>query len=435
MARSAPVQTVQQIALAQLRPHPRNYQAHPAAQITKLAASLKRFGQRKNIVVWQQDGFFYVVAGHGLVEAAQQINYPALLANVFPPETPEDEIIGYMVADNETARWAEPDLAQLEALLQSQLDAGYPLESVGYTLDELEALQQQLEAEAHGQRRAIDDPGGGGDAFDTSQAETRCQPGDLWQLGKHRLLCGDSTKQEDVARLMDGEKAAIIVTSAPYNQGLDKFKPSGMHTETRWVANVQSGSYADSKPEEEYQHEQVSALCLWSGVLTVDASVFYNHKNRYRDKQVVSPWRWLEQTGAKVRQEIIWKREGSVTQNARMFMPCDERIFWLYFGDDFYFDDTTEHKTFSSVWEMNSHKDYGKSEHGCAFPLELPWRCIVACSHPGDIVLEPYCGSGTTMIATERAERRCYGLEIEPRYCDVILARWEAETGGTAVRL
>lgn len=160
MARTASTQPMQDLALSTLRPHPRNYQQHPAAQIEKLAASLKRFGQKKNIVAWQQDDFCYIVAGHGLVEAARSLKLPTLRAAVFPQETPEDEILGYMVADNETARSAEPDFAQLEALLHAQLEAGYSLESVGYTLDELEALQQQQEEDA---KRTLElaAPGGG----------------------------------------------------------------------------------------------------------------------------------------------------------------------------------------------------------------------------------------------------------------------------------
>jgi DNA modification methylase len=233
---------------------------------------------------------------------------------------------------------------------------------------------------------------------------------------------------------MGADRWSLCVTSPPYNQKLDAFKASGMHTETKWVSNVNKGSYFDSKPEEQYQIEQINAVKTWITKATENASVFYNHKNRYREKQVVSPWIWLTQTGLKVRQEIIWKREGSVTQNARMFMPCDERIYWLYVGDDFYFDDSTEHKTWSSVWQINSHKDREESMHGCAFPMELASRPIRACSKMGEIVLEPYCGSGTTMIAAEQLGRKCYGMEISTVYCDVIVARWEKFTGLKAVR-
>jgi DNA modification methylase len=105
----------------------------------------------------------------------------------------------------------------------------------------------------------------------------------------------------------------------------------------------------------------------------------------------------------------------------------------MYVGDDFYFDDSTEHKTWSSVWQINSHKDREESMHGCAFPMELASRPIRACSKIGDVILEPYCGSGTTLIAAEQLGRKCYGMEISPVYCDVIVARWEKFTGLKAV--
>jgi DNA modification methylase len=142
----------------------------------------------------------------------------------------------------------------------------------------------------------------------------------------------------------------------------------------------------------------------------------------------------LQTLPVKVRQEIIWMREGSVTQNMRGFMPVDERIFWMYIGDDFYFDDTTEVKTFSTVWRINSHKDIGESRHGCEFPLELPSRAMRACSHIGGHVFEPYCGGGTTMVAAQNLNRKCYGIEISPGYCGVILQRMADAFPGIEIR-
>jgi DNA modification methylase len=275
--------------------------------------------------------------------------------------------------------------------------------------------------------------GAGGDEFDATPEDgpTRCQPGDLWQLGRHRLLCGDSTIPADLDRLLSGVRPVLIVTSPPYNQKIDGFKPSGMHKEHGWVEKVGALAYEDSLPEDEYQQRQAAALVLWHDHVGDGASVFYNHKNRYRDKQVVSPLRWLPGP-FRFRQEIVWSRPGSVTQNARMFLPSDERIYWLYKGDDFLFHDTTENKTFSTVWDIALETN---KSHAVAFPVELPSRCIRACSNPGDLVFEPYCGSGTTLIAAERLGRVCYGVEKLPSYADVILRRWEAETGQTAERI
>jgi len=185
-------------------------------------------------------------------------------------------------------------------------------------------------------------------------------------------------------------------------------------------------------PEDEYQQQQLLALNVWSSVLRDGASLFYNHKNRYRDKAVVSPLSWLINGPFTLRQEIVWSRPGSVTQNARMFLPSDERIYWLYKGRDFYFDDSTEIKTWSTVWDIALETN---RTHAAGFPVELPTRAIRACSQPADIVIEPYCGSGTTLIACERMGRRCFSMEIEPAYCQVIIDRWEAFTGLKAVKV
>jgi DNA modification methylase len=407
---------VERVEVSTLLNDPANVRKHNERNLESIKASLARFGQQKPIVVGR-DGV--VIAGNGTLAAARSLGWSTI--DIVRSHLTGAEATAYAIADNRTAElaeWDEDALAQQLAALQ--IEDEELLAATGFDEKELEAMSGPAEVEE--------------DEVPEPPADPITKPGDLWILGEHRLLCGDSTKADDVARLMDGAVWRLCVTSPPYNQKLDSFKPSGMHTETKWVKNVQHGSYFDSKPESEYQSEQIAAIKVWAKQASVDASVFYNHKNRYREKQVVSPWLWLSQTGMKVRQEIIWKREGSVTQNARMFMPCDERIFWLYLGDDFYFDDSTEHKTWSSVWQINSHKDREESMHGCAFPMELASRPILACSESGDVVFEPYCGSGTTLIAAEQLGRKCYGMEISPAYCDVIVKRWETLTGKKAER-
>jgi modification methylase len=179
-------------------------------------------------------------------------------------------------------------------------------------------------------------------------------------------------------------------------------------------------AYQDSLPEDEYQSGQLALLDILHQVCRDQASLFYNHKNRYRDKQIVSPLFWLQHSPFKIRQEIIWSRPGSVTQNARMFLPCDERIFWLYKGDGFQFNDTTEIKSLSSIWKIGNEAN---KSHAVAFPIELPSRCIRSVTCPGELVIDPFLGSGTTMLAAEQLNRRCFGMEISPAYCAVILQR------------
>lgn len=248
--------------------------------------------------------------------------------------------------------------------------------------------------------------------------------GKLALKAKHRLICGDCTDAAVVDRVMGGEKASAIVTSPPYNQNLETFKPSGMQKESPSFVNRMASAYQDSKPEQEYQDEQVTLLTMLAGFMTPTGSIFYNHKIRYRDKHIVSPLEWLTRLPFAIRQEIIWDRGSSITLNARMFIPADERIYWIRVGDDFTFNDEVEIKSWSTVWEVAARNEVRDS---AAFAVEIPTRCIKASTQSGEVVLEPYCGSGTTLIAAHRLNRRCFGCEIEPKYCDVILKRAEAE--------
>jgi DNA modification methylase len=181
-------------------------------------------------------------------------------------------------------------------------------------------------------------------------------------------------------------------------------------------------------PEADYQDWQRRFLELLHGIVRDGASVFYNHKIRHSKLEAISPMLWLPGP-FKFRQEIIWKRPGSVAQNARMFIPCTERIYWLYKGDNFTFNNRPETKGLSDVWEIAPVKN----THPAPFPPELPRRCIEACSRRGDVVYDPFAGSGSTIIAAEIMNRNCLAMEIDPSFCDQAIIRWQRETKQAAV--
>lgn len=413
--------------IADLTPDVKNANRGTQRGNALLETSLQRLGAGRSILL---DKHGRIIAGNKTAEKAGEIG----LEDVLIVQTDGTRLVAVQRTDldletDERARQlafadnrvTEVDLDFDPAALAASIDEGVDLSDF-WREEEIEALLAAVQPAA---------PVNTEDDALPDNVPTRVQPGEIWQCGKHRVMCGDSKDAGAVALLMNGMTVPLIVTSPPYNQGIDQFHPSGMHKEGDWVSKVERLAYDDSKPEEEYQTEQRAFLSAWHNLLNDNGSVFYNHKNRYREKQVVSPLAWLPGP-FKLRQEIIWRRPGSVTQNARMFPPCDERIYWLYKGDDFYFDDSTEIKTWSSVWDISPETN---KKHAVAFPLELPMRPIRACSHAGDIIFDPFLGSGTTLIAAERTGRVCYGMEISAHYCDVILARWEAETGREAVRV
>ena len=233
-------------------------------------------------------------------------------------------------------------------------------------------------------------------------------------------MCGNNAT--DLPTLMEGALAHMVVTSPPYNQDIQSFKPSGMQKESPNFVHRMSSAYMDTKDEDEYRQEQLALLLELAHHMVPNASIFYNHKIRYRDKHIISPLEWLLELPFPIRQEIIWNRGSSITMNARMLIPADERIYWIRTGEDFTFHDDTEIKSWTNVWDIGARNEYHVS---APFPNELPNRCIRMVSDPGDLVIDPYLGSGTTMAVAEQLGRRCYGMEINPAYVAVALERME----------
>ena len=395
-----------------LVPYARNARTHSEQQVNQIAASMREFGFTNPVLVDEQNG---LIAGHGRLQAAIKLGLAQVPAIRLEGLTAAQKR-ALVIADNKLAMNAGWDLDLLKVELTDLDSAGFDLALTGFSDLELGAMLAD-------KTEGLTDPD---DIPETADPVTEL--GEVWLLGKHRLVCGDTSNDGAIKTLLAGRSVDLIVTSPPYNQKLDSFKSSGMHKEGNWVDKVGRLAYADSKPEREYQEWQRDLLALWFSVMRDGASVFYNHKNRYRDKRVVTPLEWLP--GPFVfRQEIIWKRPGSVTQNARMFLPCDERMFWLYKGDDFTFNDSTEIKTWSSVWDISPKTNLS---HAAAFPIELPTRAIRALSMPDDCIFEPFSGSGTTIIAAEMTGRSCHAIELSPVYVDVAVRRWEAFTGQSA---
>jgi site-specific DNA-methyltransferase (adenine-specific) len=208
----------------------------------------------------------------------------------------------------------------------------------------------------------------------------------------------------------------LTVTSPPYNQRIDSFKPSGMQKGWRWAEKIANG-YMDSLTEEEYSDWQTTLFVEIYRVTRDGGSCFYNHKIRWRDGVMLHPIDIVRRTPFRLRQELIWRRDGSLTLNARMFAPNDERIYWLSKGRHKWHQSEVGHL---SVWAINSVKS---NEHACAFPIEIPSRAILATTDVGDVVLDPFMGSGTTMEAAKKLGRRAIGIEIQERYCEIAAKR------------
>ena len=219
-----------------------------------------------------------------------------------------------------------------------------------------------------------------------------------------------------------GRDVTCFVMSPPYNQRIETFKPSGMQKNWNWTNKISAG-YSDSMDELAYQAVQVEVLQACASRITEDGSLFYNHKWRWRDGLAIYPLAWIDNAtiSLRLRQELVWSRDGSPTLNARMFAPSDERIYWLVAGRHKWNQSQVGKMT---VWSIPSHK---RDKHPCSFPVEIPRRCILATTDEGDVVCDPFMGSGTTLRAAKDLGRKAIGIEIEEKYCEIAAKRLQQE--------
>jgi len=218
-------------------------------------------------------------------------------------------------------------------------------------------------------------------------------------LELNKIYCGDCL---DVMKQIDSNSIDLVVTSPPYNKA---GKPG-----PNWKnSDIGYDNYVDNVPEKEYQEWQKSILRECIRIIKPSGSIFYNHKPRQKDYSVILPTEWLEEF--KIRQVIIWDRNSTPNINPINFYPTTEWIIWIrkdkpYFNPDF--------AKFKEVWTFPA--DFN-NEHPAPFPVELPYRCIESCSSIGEIIFDPFMGSGTTAIAAKTLDRNYIGSEISPEYC------------------
>jgi site-specific DNA-methyltransferase (adenine-specific) len=308
---------------------------------------------------------------------------------------------------------AEQSRAQLDALLREVSTGDAALQKLLSDVAEESGLYFGNEAAA---------PGAGGDDFDTTpeETQTRVMYGDLWQCGEHRVLCGDSTKAEDVGRVMAGEKAEMVWTDPPYGVSVgDKNK---------WLNSI-----APSNRVEENLHndslDEAGLLTMLTDAFT-NAAIACTAGAAWYVAAPAGPLHLL--FGQVLKSMNIWRQTLQWVKNNSTFSPMGvsyhwkaEPIFygWMPNGAHRYHGDRTQ----TTVWEID--RPQASPEHPTMKPVELVARAVGHASLAGEIVLDVFGGSGTTLIACERTNRKARLIEIEPKYVNVILSRWEAETG------
>lgn len=364
-------------------------------QLSALRKSLRNFGAVEPVVANRRTGL--VVGGHQRIKAAQAEGI-ATLPVVWVDLDPTQERQLNLALNRISGEWDEPALA---ALLEEMGAAAGDL--TGFDTTEIDELVDRMNREA----RAVDP-----EEIPEPPAEPRTKRGDLWLMGKHRLLCGDSTKPEDVARLMNGESAALMHTDPPY--GVDYANVLGGRE------NQKAGGWSDIEGDD--LDDKALEEMLTASFRLCDAKVAFIWHSW---KRVEVFLRALRACAFAPAGEIVWVKNALVFGRSDYQWRHESCIYAKRKGAG-----RQDDRTATTVWEFP--KTTG-ALHPTQKPVDLFAIPIRNHTKPGEICFEPFSGSGSQFLAAEAEGRRCYGIDIEPKYCDVTVERWENITGKKAV--
>ena len=409
------------IATDCLHPNPRNARTHDQRQIQQIVESIQAFGFTNPLLIDEAGG---IIAGHGRLEAAKKLGLaevPAIrLTHLSDPEKR-----ALMLADNKIALNAGWDMELLASELAdlSEMDLAFDLEITGFEVPEIDliiegAREQTLPEEVVPEPDAAHPP--------------ICQPGDLWLLGQHRVLCGDARNGDDYDRLMNGAQAHVGFTDSPYNV------PISGHV--RGSGKVQHREFAEASGEmsEDAFEGFLRDTLTYCADHSLEGAVWFacmdwRHMGEIRSAGLSAFDDWLNM--------CVWaKTNGGM---GSLYRSQHELVFVFRKGRASHRNNVqlgrfgrnrTNLWTYAGVNTFRKGRMEELQAHPTAKPVEMVKDAILDVSKRGEIVLDPFLGSGSTLIAAERCGRIAYGLEIDPAYVDVILRRWRDETGQEPLR-
>jgi DNA modification methylase len=399
--------------LERLKPYARNAKTHGADQVAKIAGSMARFGWTVPVLV-AGDG--EVIAGHGRILAATQLGLTEAPVIVLDHLT-EEQRRAYRLADNKLTELGDWNEALLAGELQELAADDFDLSLIGFSDAELD----QLLALDVGGGEASDAPSVPPVVIPEPPRNPASRTGDLWILGDHQLLCGDSTSAADVRRLMNGERATLFATDPPY---LVDYDGSNHPTRNKDWSPSYGVTWDDSSQGAELYDDFIAAAV--AEAIAEDAAWYCWHASR-RQAMLEACW---EKAGAFVHQQIIWvKDRGVLTRSHYLWKhePCF--MGWRRPNRP----PKVADEMLASTWVIPSLSGEERPDHPTPKPLDcfaIPMRQHVA---RGGVCYEPFSGSGSQIMAGEATGRRVFAMEISPAYVDVAVERWQAETGRDVV--
>jgi DNA modification methylase len=376
---------------------PENARKHSQKNLDAIKTSLTKFGQRKPIVINNKG---VILAGNGTVEAAKDLGWDQIDVAVVPADWDEATARAFALADNRTAELAEWDENVLAKQLLELLDEDFDIEAIGFEMPEPEIEPEPDEAPS------------------IEEVEHKTKLGQLWKLGDHLLYCGDSTEEATFTRLMGDEKAHLIWTDPPWNVNygaVDEGNEQGYKVRTILNDHMNEGQW----------DEFVAGFCATLKEFSEPGAPIY---------LVMSAQEWpvidrnLREVGFHWSSTIIWAKDRLVL--SRKDYHTQYEPIWYGWNSEAARLAVVEDRKQTDLWQIDRPS---KSElHPTMKPIELVQKSLVNSSKPGNIVLDSFGGSGSTLIACEQTNRKCRMVELDPQYCDVIIARWEKFTGKTA---
>jgi len=367
--------------IGDISPYSKNAKKHPKKQVQQVADSIREFGFNQPIVVDKDN---VVIVGHGRLEAAKLLGLKDVPVEVV--DLTEDQARAYRLADNK--------------LNESDWD-------MSLVIEELKGLDLKMVELTGFDTDLIIEPEDKDDEVPELPEEPTSKLGDIYQLGEHRLMCGSATVLSDVEKLMDGQKADMVFTDPPYGMNFDIKNDDGDKYKQLFV-DALVGIYQFTKKENWYICGNFRCLAF-----------FQNE---------------VEKLGMELYEKIVWVK--NLYGQGKLYNRKHEDILFCGSGSFYKVEKDVD------VWNEDSVRNFGGSKnaneavgHPTQKPVNLCARAIKNSSKNEDIVLDLFGGSGSTLIAAEKLNRKCYMMELDPKYVDVIIKRWEDYTGGTAHKL
>lgn len=385
------------VKLGIIKPNPANNNKHTPEQIDALAKIINFQGQRLPITISKLSGL--IVKGHATLKAIKKLGWKEALVD-YQDFTDEAQEYAHMTADNEIARWSAFDMKAFDISSKKLFGKGFDFDILG--------IQGMASKKEEDKKVEIED-------VIPEKVKAIAKLGQIYQLGNHRLMCGDSTSIDAVEKLMNGEKADMVHTDPPYNVDYsNQDRPK--------AGKIDHGKIANDKMDDGEFHSLLSAAFSNAHLVSKDGSSLYTW---YASVETVSFFEAVKNSGWAINQQVIWKKPMLLGRGKYQWAhePC---IFAIK-GSPYFTGDRTK----TTVWDFGGY-DKSNNVHPTQKPVVVPTEAIENSSMQNETVLDLFGGSGSTLIACEKTNRKCFMMELDPHYVDVIIARWESYAGKKA---